>query len=57
MAKLFSLVMGPKEIFKDFNQRFITIINKFKTNIEVAQELQIEVYANALQTPISMFIK
>jgi len=49
--------MSPKEIFKEFNKRFITTINKFKKNIEVVQEFQIQVYVNALPTPIYMFVK
>jgi hypothetical protein len=57
MAQLFSATMGPKEKFKDFNQRFTTILNKFQTDAKPAQELQIEVYANALPTSISMFVK
>jgi hypothetical protein len=57
MAQLFSATMGPKEKVKDFNQRFTTILKKFQLDAKPTQELQIEVYANALPTSISMFIK
>jgi hypothetical protein len=49
--------MGPKEKIKDFNNRLTTILNKFERDAKHAQELQIEVYANALPTSISMFVK
>jgi len=57
MAELFASTMSSKEKFKDFNQRFITILNKFQPEAKPTQELQIEVYANALPTSISMFVK
>jgi hypothetical protein len=34
MDELFSLIMGPKQRVKEFNQIFTTIIDKFKKNIE-----------------------
>jgi hypothetical protein len=49
--------MSSKEKVKDFNQRFTTILNKFQPEAKPTQELQIEVYANALPTSISMFVK
>jgi hypothetical protein len=49
--------MGPKEKVKYFNKRFTTILNKFQPDAKPSQELQIEVYANALPTSISMFVK
>jgi hypothetical protein len=57
MDELFVVTMTPKERVKDFNQRFMTILNKFHPAVKLAQELQIEVYANALLASISMFIK
>jgi hypothetical protein len=42
---------------KDFNQRFTTILNKFQPKTKPTQELQIEVYVNALPGFISMFVK
>jgi hypothetical protein len=57
MSDLFSLVMNPKERVKYFNQRFTIVLNKFKDGTKPTQELQIKVYANALPTPISMFVK
>jgi hypothetical protein len=57
MAKLFAATMTPKERVKDFNQIFTTILNKFHPMVKSAQELQIEVYANALPASISMFVK
>jgi hypothetical protein len=57
MVELFVATMGPKEKVKDFNQHFTTILNKFQWEATPAQELQIEVYANALPTSISMFVK
>jgi hypothetical protein len=57
MVELFSLVMGLKEKFKDFNQRFTKVLNKFQEGTAPAPELQIEVYVNALPASISMFDK
>jgi hypothetical protein len=53
MEKLFSLVMGPKVKVKYFYQRFTMVLNKFQEGTaNPKQELQIEVYVNALPTPI-----
>jgi hypothetical protein len=49
--------MNLKERVKDFNQIFMTILKKFQLKTKPTQELQIEVYANALPTSISMFVK
>jgi hypothetical protein len=57
MAELFAATMNPKERVKYLNQRFKTILNKFHPVAKPTQELQIEVYANALPTSISMFVK
>jgi hypothetical protein len=57
MAELFFATMSSKEKVKDFNQRFTTILNKFQPEDKPTQELQIEVYANALPASISMFMK
>jgi hypothetical protein len=57
MVELFASTMSSKEKVKDFNQRFTTILNKFQPKAKPAQELQIEVYTNALPTSISMFVK
>jgi hypothetical protein len=57
MTELFTSTMTPKERVKDFNQRFMTILNKFHPAVKPTQELQIEVYANALSTYVSKFVK
>jgi hypothetical protein len=57
MDELFSATMSSKEKVKDFNQWFTTILNKFQPEAKPTQELQIEVYANALPASISMFVK
>jgi len=57
MAELFTATMTLKERVKYFNQRFMTILNKFQPMEKLAQEMQIEVYANALPASISMFVK
>jgi hypothetical protein len=57
MAELFIATMTPKERVKYFNQIFTTILNKFQPAAKPTQELQIEVYANALPASISMFVK
>jgi hypothetical protein len=57
MAELFSATMSLKERVKYFNQRFTTILNKFQPEAKPTQELQIEVYINALPASISMFVK
>jgi hypothetical protein len=57
MVELFATTMSSKERVKEFNQRFITILNKFQPKAKPTQELQIKVYSNALPTSISMFVK
>jgi hypothetical protein len=57
MVELFVATMGPREKVKDFNQHFTMILNKFQPEAKPSQEMQIEVYANALPTSISMFVK
>jgi hypothetical protein len=57
MVELFAATSSPKEKVKYFNQRFTTILNKFQPEAKPTQELQIEAYANALPTSISMFVK
>jgi hypothetical protein len=57
MDDLFVATMSPKERVKYFNQRFMTILNKFHPVEKPTQELQIEVYANVLPASISMFVK
>jgi hypothetical protein len=57
MDELFMATMNLKERVKDFNQIFMTILNKFQLTTKPTEELQIEVYANALPTSISMFVK
>jgi len=57
MVELFSTTMCPKEKVKYFNQIFTMVLNKFQLEAKPSQELQIEVYANALPTSISMFVK
>jgi hypothetical protein len=57
MVELFAATMSLKERIKYFNQIFTTILNKFQPTAKPTQELQIEVYANALPTSISMFVK
>jgi hypothetical protein len=57
MAELFVATMSSKERVKYFNQIFTAILNKFQPEAKPTQELQIEVYVNALPTSISMFVK
>jgi hypothetical protein len=57
MVELFTATMSSKEKVKDFNQWFTIILNKFQPKAKPTQELQIEVYANALPASISMFLK
>jgi hypothetical protein len=57
MVELFTATMSSKEKVKYFNQWFTTILNKFQPEAKPTQELQIEVYANALLASISMFVK
>jgi hypothetical protein len=57
MVEIFTTTMSSKEKVKDFNQMFTTILNKFQPEAKPTQELQIEVYANALPASISMFVK
>jgi hypothetical protein len=57
LDELFIATMSSKERVKYFNQIFTTILNKFQPEAKPTQELQIEVYANALPTSISMFVK
>jgi hypothetical protein len=57
MDEFFTLVMSPKYKIKYFNQSFTTFLNKFKYGTMPSPKLQIKVYANALPTTISMFVK
>jgi hypothetical protein len=57
MTELFLLVMGPKERVEEFNQIFTSVINKVRPKESPSQEIHIEVFKNALITPISMFVK
>ena len=57
MAEFFVTTMSSKERFKDFNQIFTTILSKFQPEAKPNQKLQIKVYANALPSSISMFVK
>jgi hypothetical protein len=57
MAEIFASAMSPKEKVKYFNQHFTTILKKFHPEAKPTQEFQIEVYANALPTSISIFVK
>jgi hypothetical protein len=57
MAEIFAATMSSKEKVKYFNQWFTTILNKFQPEAKPTQELQIEVYTNALPASISMFVK
>jgi hypothetical protein len=57
MAELYATTMSSKERVKYFNQRFTTILNKFQPKAKPTQEFQTKVYANALPTFISMFVK
>jgi hypothetical protein len=57
MVDFFATTMTPKERFKYFNQIFTTILNKFQPAVKPTQELQIQIYANALPASISMFVK
>jgi hypothetical protein len=57
MDELFIATMILKERVKYFNQIFTTILKKFYPMAKPTQELQIEVYANALPASISMFVK
>ena len=57
MVELFFSTMSSKEKVKYFNQWFITILRKFQPKATPTQEMQIEVYVNALLTSISMFVK
>lgn len=58
MDKHFALSVGPSEKVEDFNQCFTTTLNKFEHGTTFSQqELQIEVYTNALSVFIFVFIK
>jgi hypothetical protein len=57
MVELFAATMSSKEKFQDLNQRFTPTLKKFQPEDKPTQELQIEVYTNALPTSISMFVK
>jgi hypothetical protein len=57
MDEFFAATMSSKEKVKYFNQRFTTILKKIQPEAKPTQELQIEAYANALPTSISMFVK
>jgi hypothetical protein len=57
MEEISTATMSSKEKVKYFNQRFTTILKNFQPDVKPTQELQIEVYTNALLYSISMFVK
>jgi hypothetical protein len=52
---LLGIRMDENEKVKDFNQRFITLLNKI--SIKPIEEVQIEYYTSALPPNIAMFVK
>jgi len=49
--------MGPKEKIKDFNQRFLKLINKMHETSKSGLDIQIDFYFSTLPVSIAMFIK
>ena len=49
------LRINKKENLKEFNQRFITLLNKIPDKL--VEEIQVEYYIVALPLPVSMFVK
>ena len=47
--------INKKEKFKDFNQIFITLLNRIPHNL--VEVVQIEFYTTSLPPPVAMFIK
>ena len=53
--ELVGIRMNEKEKVKDFNERFISLLNKIP--IKPAEAVQIEYYVSALPPNIAMFVK
>jgi len=49
--------MGPKERIKDFNKRFLKLLNKMSQTSKPGLDILIDFYSSALQVSISMFVK
>ena len=52
--ELLGMIMDENEKVKDFNQRFITLLNRIP--IKLTKAVQIEFYTATLPSPISMFV-
>ena len=55
LLELSRLKIKENEKVKEFNQRFVTLLNKISNNPTKA--IQIEFYTIALPPPVSMFVK
>ena len=55
LLELSGLRINKNEKFKEFNQRFITLLKKIPD--KPPQEIQIEYYTTALLLPVAMFVK
>jgi hypothetical protein len=49
--------MNPKENIKDFNQIFLTLMNKIPEDSRPATNVLIEFYTTSLPSSIAIFVK
>lgn len=57
LKELGSLGMEEKEKVKDFNQRFMRILNKFVADTKPHDSITIDYYTSPLPTTITQFVK
>jgi hypothetical protein len=57
LVELSKIRMGPKERIKDFNKRFLKLLNKMSQTSKPGLDIPIDFYSSALQVSISMFVK
>ena len=57
VLELDRMKMEPNEIFKYFNQRLFTLLNKIPDTSKSTYNVSVEFFSRVLPTTISMFVK
>jgi len=57
VLELSMIQMDSKEKFKDFNQRFMSLINKILATSKPTNDVSIEFYTSTLPVSMAMFVK
>ena len=57
MIEISQIKMDNKELIKDWNQRFNSLLNKFPIDVQLTDNLQIGFYTQALPITTALFVK